>query len=201
MERDRIQQITIWQQTAGDAWQAHAASGPRGLSTESPSQQATWLADLADDVVIHPLRGGSGAVAMLLNRGRRAVAVNGVPVPSGMRLLWHADRLDVSGRTFWISAATSVEQGAYDPALHGDDVFCFLTKARLTAGQQITICPGVPGASCGVIYKAEAWEMAMHSANPMKCPNCGFRPGAAEWQPSQPRTRNSIDGLLRLACK
>ena len=59
------------------------------------------------------------------------ISLNGRPLWSGMHGLRHADRLDINGHEIWVAASASIEASAYDPAVHGEDVFCFLTKARL----------------------------------------------------------------------
>jgi hypothetical protein len=146
---------------------------------------------------LHPVAGVIGALVVAVSSSRR-VSLNGIPLAAGIHLLRHADRVDVDQQTYWISTQATIEEATYDPALHGEEVFCFMTKARLAAGQPIKICPGVPGTDCGVIYKAAAWDMAMQSSTPLKCPSCGYRPGQAEWHPPVPKIRKSIDGILQL---
>jgi hypothetical protein len=124
------------------------------------------------------------------------VALNGTLLWSGIHGLRHADRLEINGHSIWIAAIRSVEPCAYDPAVHGADVFCILTKARLSPGESIVLCPGSGGEVCNVIYKKEAWEMAMQASSNLRCPNCKFRPDDADWQPPNRGPKKRIHELL-----
>ena len=110
--------------------------------------------------------------------------------------LRHADRLDINGHAVWFATSSALETTTYDPSIHGDSAFCYLTKARLEPGQAVVVCPAAPGTTCNAIYTEEAWELAMKSATMRKCANCGFRPDESEWMPSAPRPRKKIDELL-----
>ncbi|HUG93201.1 MAG TPA: hypothetical protein VML55_20335 [Planctomycetaceae bacterium] len=145
--------------------------------------------------VVLPLAGREGAVAIVLVpealTGR--VARNGVPLPAGAHLAGHADRLEHAGRQFWLAASAGVEHAEFSPGVHGgDDVYCFITKARLRAGDAIVICPGRPGAGCGMISRREAWEMALESSPRFRCGSCGFDPRAAEFTPPAARQRKAL---------
>jgi len=146
------------------------------------------VAAFAERLVIQPIqpRGLVSAVFLVPDRHAGEVSRNGIPLSAGMHTLSHADRLETAAQTYWISGQSAPEQTHYDPALHGADVFCFLTKARLEPGQAITICPGVPGRSCSAIYKSDAWAKAMRPGSPIKCARCGFHPDLQTWQPDLP---------------
>jgi hypothetical protein len=125
-------------------------------------------------------------------------SINGIRISAGMHLLRHADRIEVTGLTYWISGELEVEATTYDPATHGEDVDCFLTKAPLSPGQLIKLCPGIPGVPCKLIYKAEAWDLAMRPGNGISCPNCGFTPDSAGWQPPPLQPKRNFDALRSL---
>ena len=169
--------------------------------------QPAWLAESSPLTRAHP---DESAVAIWPIRPRATligvvvvppdlelrIALNGSPLISGMHALRHADRLSNNGHEIWIAASAAIETALYDPAVHGEDVFCFLTKARLEVGEEIVRCPGFQGNTCNVIYKKASWDMAMQSASNMHCPNCGFRTGESDWQPPQHRPKKEINALL-----
>ena len=124
------------------------------------------------------------------------VALNGTLLRSGINGLRHADRLEINGHSIWVAAVRSVEPCAYDAAVHGADVFCILTKARLSPGESIVLCPGSGGKACNVIYKKDAWDMAMQASSRLRCPNCQFRPDDADWQPPNREPKKRIHELL-----
>ena len=153
---------------------------------------------------IHPVGSCADAIGVLfvLPGIECVVALNGIPLAEGMHTLRHADRVDAGTQSYWVAARQQVEEATYDAAVHGEDVFCFLTKARLRQGQAIKICPGTHATRCGVIYKSEAWDLAMHTASFAKCPHCGYRPHEAEWQPSprspKPTDKKALHELLHV---
>jgi hypothetical protein len=108
------------------------------------------------------------------------------------------DRLTVGEQLFWLSAECRAEETEYDPARHGRDVFCFMTKARLREREPVTICPGRPGALCGMIYKRAAWEALVEQPGGFCCPNCSFNPLAPPWKPAVPTPRKSLANLTHL---
>jgi hypothetical protein len=196
-----ISPLILWHERESH-WQRVEVSSAVTLRSETPDvMDAASQPDvlLADAALAAPIAASDGAIGVLLVRDETAesVSVNGIPVPSGLHLLRHADRLDVADRVYWVSAAPRVEEAAYDPAVHGPDVFCYLTKARLHPAQRIKICPGLPGQACGAIYKAEAWEMAMQSEPPMPCASCGYHTRRAEWQPPSVRVQISLADRFR----
>lgn len=199
-ERSLRSRMTVWHEDGLDHQRVEASeavalqpSVPHVVEISSTAMFPT------EGILVAPIAPLAGAVGVLFHRNAASgvVSRNGIPVGPGMHLLRHADRLEVAGHRFWVSVAPSVKGAAYDPMVHGIDVFCYLTKARLKPGQQIKICPGMPGQSCGVIYKAEAWEMAMQSEPPMPCASCGYHTRTAEWQPPKGKPHTSLTDRLR----
>lgn len=138
-----------------------------------------------------PVSSASGAAAALLvPYSAGSITRNGVPLPAGVHLVRHKDRLDYGGESYWVAVEHEVRVASYDPDVHGADVYCFVTKARLRAGEEIVVCPGRPGAACGVIYRKPAWDMAREANARFRCPRCGFDPGAGDWEPALPRQSN-----------
>lgn len=154
------------------------------ISLGEPSADAPLHVDLPRLI---PTRPGSGALAALLVPAGAAVMRNGVPLPAGSHALFHADALTIQGRRYWVATSVEVAVTQYEPATHGENVFCFFTKARLKPGEAIVVCPGKPGAECSVIYKQAAWEMALKASVKFQCPRCGFDPAAGDWQPTIPQ--------------
>ena len=151
--------------------------------------------------IVDPLDGVVAVVYVGASNGR-LVALNGVPLGSGMHPIRPTDRLDVATDSYWLSEDLTPQRTCYDPEQHGPDARCCMTKARLQAGQDIVICPGRPGSPCQVIYKAAAWDAVMQSSRGMKCPNCGYQPRQAAWSPPQPRLRRkSFDEFHQFALK
>ena len=199
MNHSKTSNLSVWKSSPAESWQPRVATGVMELGVAG-LVSVGHEPHRPTEVVIQPLYPVAGVIGAMVvaESSSRRVSLNGVPLAAGIHLLRHADRVDIDQQTFWISTQATVEETTYDPAVHGEEVFCFLTKARLTEGQPIKICPGVPGNDCGVIYKAAAWDMAMQSSTPLKCPNCGYRSGHAEWHPPELRTRKTIDGILQL---
>jgi hypothetical protein len=149
---------------------------------------------------IQPLR-QAVAAALVPDAASGSIARDGIPLAAGLHALPHGARLELDGSTFWISSQSAHEETSYDPQHHGPDVFCFITKARLAAGDAITICPGTPGKTCGVIYKKAAWDMALQSPRPFRCPSCGYDPRRSQWQPPRPAPPATLDDLLAIVSR
>jgi hypothetical protein len=147
-----------------------------------------------------PTTAAPGAIAALLvgESSGGGIARNGVPLPAGAHLLVHADRLDFGEHTWWVAAACEVSEVPLDPLVHGEDVYCYITKARLRAGDPVVVCPGRPGGGCGAIYRKAAWDMALAANARFRCPRCGFEPAAGEWRPELPEASN-LARLFELA--
>ena len=144
---------------------------------------------------IHPCAGYL-AVAVVPDNLDGNAEINGMPLQAGTHSLRHADRLEMGGNSYWIAANSIIEAISYDPAVQGADQFCFITKAPLVPHQEIVICPGTPGHSCGQIYSKSSWERVMQSPSRMRCGRCGFHPAAASWRPPEIRTTRNIDEIL-----
>lgn len=197
------QTLTIWHENEDGTRERSAFRTTVALPADEHSPIDGFDIETDAGVVVTPIRPADDAIAVALVKpaAGRVVARNGIPLSGGLHPLRHADRLDVGDRTYWLSGQKSVEETNYDPDVHGEDVYCMLTKARLAPGQRIKICPGRDGTECAVIYKAEAWDMFMESGTPTKCPNCGYRAGEAEWEPPRPKPRRTLDGLLLVETK
>ncbi len=195
--------LTIWHEGQDGLRERTGFSSAIALPADEHTPIDGFDIETEAGVVVTPIRPADDAIAVALVQPApgQAVARNGIPLTGGLHPLRHADRLDVGDRTYWLSGQKSVEETAYDPSVHGEDVYCMLTKARLAPGQQIKICPGHEGKECAVIYKANAWDMFMESGTPTKCPNCGYQPGQAEWEPPQPKPRRTLDGLFPIEAK
>jgi hypothetical protein len=140
-----------------------------------------------------PTKSVDGIAVLLVPPSGCAGSCNGIPLGPGTHVIQHADRIDIDDLTFWVAASNAVEIVAYDPDVHGADVFCLLTKARLQPGADIVCCPG-----CGMIYRSAAWEMVLDADSKFRCPGCRFDPFAGEWEPTLPRT-SSLDRIIELA--
>jgi hypothetical protein len=121
------------------------------------------------------------------------VAIAGVPAGPGLHALRHADRVDLAGHPFWISADTEPVECGYDPTRHGEDQRCLRTKTRLVAGEAIVVCPGTPAAACGGLFKRAAWRPTL------RCHQCGHDPTARRWQPPRRGPGARLAELLALA--
>ena len=143
------------------------------------------------------------AVAYVGEAMNSPVALNGIPLDAGgMYTLRQADRIDVGTSSYWLSGDLSPLRVAYDPAQHGSDARCCMTKARLEQGQDIVICPGCAGVPCNVVYKAAAWDAVLQSNRAIKCHSCGYQPGQPQWRPPSPRQkRKPLNELSHFAPK
>jgi len=142
---------------------------------------------------------GGTVAAVLVPPGAEGIVFGGgVSLCCGLHLCGHTDQIDVDGQTFWVAASVSADVTTYDPAIHGDDAYCFVTKVRLQAGDEIVRCPGRPGVACGIIYRRAAWEMALDSDPKFRCPSCRFDPKEGAWKPSLPEG-SSLQRLLEKA--
>lgn len=154
-------------------------------------------------VTIVPIDPVRQVICVLLIPWRVAgrVTCNGIALLPGLHELRHADRLEWDHKVFWISTEFSAEETEYDPAKHPSDAFCFLTKARLAAGDPIVICPGTANTPCGMIFKHAAWAMAQQAGTALGCPNCGFNPARDGWTPPAEKPAGELDRLLELAAR
>ena len=149
----------------------------------------------ADKVVLMPIepRGDACAVALVPDACESVALLNGALVRCGFHVLHHADRLAVDGREIWVSIAAAPDEALYDPAVHGDPVYCLRTKARLAPGDRMIVCGGTARVECGMRYAAAAWGAGI------PCHACGASPEGDAWAPPEPRSSGSLEQLLRLA--
>jgi hypothetical protein len=147
---------------------------------------------------LRPVAAPASEVAVLLVPPLSAARVsrNGQPMPVGLHGMQHGDRLDMAGHTYWVAVQPAAQRTVYDPEVHGADMFCFLSKKRLAAGDPIAFCPGVPGTPCGALYTQRAWDLLNSPESKLRCSGCGFHAGAASWTPPSPPERKVLDDLL-----
>jgi len=141
-----------------------------------------------------PAKGVGGLVAVLFVPDAHAgtLHLDGARVGAGMCTLGHGAHLAFPGGEVWVSLLCAGEEEPYEPAKLGADRHCFRLKAKLKPGEPVVLCPGVPHAICGVVYRASAWRTAR------ACANCGHDQRAPAWAPpAEPGTeRRSLRELL-----
>jgi hypothetical protein len=142
--------------------------------------------------------GQTVAIALVPDAPDAAISCNGLPLGPGLHALCHGDQLQVNETPFWISVEATHDEARYDPACHGPNMFCFITKARLSESDPIVICPGTPGNSCGVICTQRAWAMARESPKPLRCPNCGYDSRQRTWRPVWGKRRDPLGELFAI---
>jgi len=140
-----------------------------------------------------PTDSPDGIAALLVFPSGQSVSCNGIPLGPGAHVLQHTDRIDMDTLTFWVASSSAIAVTNYDSTIHGPDVFCFITKARLKPGEDIISCPG-----CAIIYRQAAWQMAIESDPRFRCPGCRFDPFGGDWKPEL-STTSSLDRILDLA--
>ena len=69
------------------------------------------------------------------------------------------------------------EESRFDPEVHGADLFCAATRARLNTGDPIVTCPGNQGGTCGLVYSLVAWQASA------TCHGCGASHDPEPWAP------------------
>ena len=182
--------FVIWQAKNGETPYRSDFRGPLELSPTELSAVAAGDRRHSARAVLLRVRRASAIAAVLVPRQcEPAVRLNGGRLSAGAHLLAHADRLEFAGRQVWIARDDQVAEVLYQPAVHGDNLFCARTKMRLKPDiDHIVVCPGV---GCGLIYKAEAWRLGI------PCHGCRFDPRAAGWRPPY-HDRGSYDALLKL---
>lgn len=184
--------ITLWQ-TVGNDWNPMTITGPARFNREG--REAVAGEPVALITPISPL--GANCAVVLVPDELTGICHSGVSLATGLHLLQHGDHLDFTGGTrIWISVDSRVDETLFDPAVHGEDVFCFRTKARISPGEKIVICPGIPGAACGMIYRADAWQQVG-----LACHNCTFDPSKPLWKPPTTHDGSSLDDLYELVAR
>jgi hypothetical protein len=189
--------LALWRRE-GDAGRRIAAPRWMALMAAQPPAEINGGAIDPYALVIGPIRSANAAIgiAVVSEVLSGVVLHNGAPLPAGVHALAHGDQINLNGSTYWLAAERAAIREEYDPAVHGDDAFCHLTKARLHAGMSIVVCGGTPQKQCGVIYKAEAWDMAESADPPIPCSNCGYVATRDQWQPTIPLTPKSLQQRL-----
>ncbi len=193
--------LVIWRRTIDEQDERSACAEPVLLGPHAVPPRPARAGRLDDGVIVAPSRAASGAIGAILvpvNLSGRVLR-NRVPLRAGLHAARHGDELHIGEQLYWLASDLAPEEATYDPALHGEDLFCHLTKARLRAGDPIVLCPGTQHAPCGLIQSARAWHAA--AAAGLACSACGFRADAEEWRPPRRAEDNRLAGLLRLAAR
>lgn len=187
--------MLLWHMKSDGACHSHRATAPVTLHGTELSAASEGIA--TDRLCFVPDNHGDALGALLVPEAAlESVTRRGIRLRPGMHPLQHADQLQIGTAVLWISAEAEPDRTTYDPQLHGANVFCARTKARLQPGEAIVVCPGTPSASCGWIYKASAWTPQL------VCPRCGFDPQHAPWEPPRrPTTEPSHDLIARIRRK
>lgn len=190
-----LPQIRLWCRDHDGNFMPTEVAHSVWFSESSPAPSAQPRDNAIGIRPIRP-RGAFIGVAIVPVELQERIAINGTPVGSGLIGLRHADRLDLNGHSVWIAANLSVETTTYDPAVHGEGIFCFISKLPLVTGQAIALCPGLPGKPCNVVCAQESWERAMQVQTQLRCAGCGFRPDDTEWRPTEHQPRKRINDIL-----
>lgn len=189
-------EFRIWFRDESGQLAAQVISSPLWVSGDSSIPSAVRRGIEAGICPIAPRSGAIGA-ALVPDERDRAVLLNGVPLRPGLHLVQHADCLNLDVQTFWFAAVRTVDETTYDPAVHGAELFCELTKARLEPGEPIVLCPGSPEQPCRAVFRRPAWELAMQSETMRRCAHCGFRPDESDWTPNEPQPQRTFDEFYR----
>lgn len=163
---------------------------PRGMSESTSARRR--------GVLVVPLRHCRTAAAMVVpDEDDARVHRNRVAVPAGVVVLEHGDRVTFEGRDHWIAVTRRASDVPYEPAVHGEGLFCALSRARVAQGEPIVCCPGPAGGSCDLRVRAEVWRKVIASGR-YRCPGCGYDPAAESFRPPRPRRerRRRIDAAI-----
>lgn len=168
------QQITVW--TQGDG------------ARQSRSGRCVPLVD--GELVVVAARRGRVVAQLLVGPARSApVRLDGLVVGAGMHGVRHGQRVEFDRAVCWVAGDPVPVERTYAPASDGAEQRCLRTKARLVAGEPITVCPGTEARACGGLFKRAAWAAGL------VCHVCGFNPSARGWRPP---AHGKTDGLRRL---
>lgn len=194
--------LAIWAETNGSRPVRTPIKRAVQLSADGIAESMLTESQCPSDVIVLPIDPLEQAIGVTLvpedMDGR--VTRNGHLLQPGIHELRHTDRLEVNGQTLWVAENVTVRTVSFDPEKHatGPDTFCEITKGRIASGDKVVLCPGRPGAECTAVFKAKAWEMFLQSGASAACPQCGFRPNDADWEPPSPKERVSLDELFEL---
>ncbi len=180
--------MNVWVLNAGELSQHHVG-GPAVLTADLPTPRD----GNGRQPRLLPTKSQDGIAALLVPPNGCAASRNGIPMHAGAYVVQDRDRIDVDDLTFWAAISNSVQVSHYSADVHGPDVYCFITKARLRDQEEVICCP-----NCELIYRKAAWEMAVEADPAFRCPRCRFDPSAGDWRPVLP-TADSLDSLLDLA--
>lgn len=184
-----MNKIVLWHALGDDPPRRHPLDRPVWVTSEALTPAADQPAeDGHDGVLIVPTPAERFACCGLLvpERVGRAASRNRGPLAPGLHRLRHEDRIEIGKQTVWVAESRLAEPTTYSPDVHGEDLFCARTKARLHAqDDQVVACPG-----CGVLFSQRAWDLLI------PCHLCGHDPNQDEWQP--PRGRRPTDGVKQL---
>ena len=192
--------LKVWRREPGADPISQKILGPVRLSTSQASEVIRAESNQAGDPILIPIRTFHGEIGVVLvpPHAKHEVRVNGKPIPPGMEAFGHGDQIQVGDYSYWVAMDGASQEKIYSPEEHGKDIFCFLTKARLSPGTSIFLCPGNAANPCGVIYKADSWKTAMTSSHRFCCPHCGYRPPEEEWRPPSEPMPSRLERLLQV---
>ena len=113
-----IPALRIWHRKEAAKPAVHDITNPVWFTKTAPLSSAN---PLGRGIGIRPIvpRASFIAVVMVPSDLEECVALNGMPLWSGLHGLRHADRLDISGHNIWV-AANTIETTAFDPVGCGD---------------------------------------------------------------------------------
>lgn len=178
--------------------QQFTGSIPFCLRADGTSPGSVRPEALLDEVIAMPIGPIAGAICAILVPDGMAGTVwkDRLPLRGGLYLLGPGTELKVRDQLYWIAADTTPEQTSYEPGTHGEDLCCHLTRAPLSPGEAIVVCPGLPGVACGLLYRATAWRTAVESG--LACPACGYRQRDEEVSPRAPARDDRLSSLLHM---
>ena len=177
------------------------------VSTSTPSTVTVWttvagvsrnrsgasVALVEGELVVVAARRGRVVAQLLVAPAHLGgVRVDGLVAGPGMHALRHGQRIEVGGATSWVAGDPVPIERTYDPAVDGAEQRCLRTKARLSVGEPITVCPGTDARPCGGLFKRAAWTAGL------VCHVCGFDPSARRWRPPTLGPSGDLRRLLAL---
>ncbi|MBN2216695.1 MAG: hypothetical protein JW719_04925 [Pirellulales bacterium] len=129
------------------------------------------------------------------------VVLNGQELPEGTHFLRHADLVELGDDPFWVAVDCDPDETVYDSAVHPAEWTCGLAGTVLCPGDSLVICPGTAVATCGALYRRDAWESARKTLKSFHCPLCGYTPGRGHWAPPAPPSARSLPRLFQVVTR